>query len=89
MTRLTGKLHNAIREALTPAPLPANVLPMAAGRATVRVPRVREIDGPTIRLPRAGEPGVNEGRRYTPRDGRHRAPDTNVVPARFTRQRVA
>ncbi len=89
-TRLTGKLHNAIRGALNPAPLPANVLPMVAtGRATVRVPRVREIDGPTARLPRVGDPGVNDGRRYTPRVGRHRTPDINNVPARFTRQQVA
>lgn len=90
--RLAGKLHNAIRST-TPrrtAPLPSNVLPMpAAGRATVRVPRVREIDGPTIRLPRVGEPGVNDGSRYTSRSGRHRAADTNTMPARFTRQQVA
>lgn len=92
LTRLTGKLHNAIRATFTPTPtaLPPNVLPLTTtGRATVRVPRVREIDGPTVRLPRVGDPGVNDGRRYTPRDGRHRAPDVNQVPARFTRQQVA
>ncbi len=85
--RLFGKLHNAIRFIFPAAPLPPNVLRLPAkGRASVRVPRVREVDGPTIRLPRVGEPGVNDGRRYTPR---HRVPDTNVVPARFTRQQVA
>ena len=78
LNRLSGMLHRANRRPVEPAPLP----------------RVRDLDGPTIRLPRLGQPGVNAGRAYTgrvyeSRTGRHRSPDWNRVPARLTRQHVA
>ncbi|MFD6565321.1 hypothetical protein [Micromonospora profundi] len=78
LKRLAGILHLANRRPVEPAPLP----------------RVRDMDGPTIRLPRLGQPGVNVGRAYTgsvyvSRTGRHRSPDRNRVPARLTRQHVA
>lgn len=96
-TRLTRRLQNAIGIHAEPSVAPARnvrVLPVS-GRVRMpsgNMPRVREIDGPTIRIPRAGEPGVNAGARYTPRPGvvRHRAADNNnSVPTAFTRQRVA
>lgn len=95
-TRLRRMLQNAIPARFSRATRVDNVrvLPVT-GRARVplgNMPRVREVDGPTIRLPRPGQPGVNSGGGYTPRPGvvRHRAPDgNNQVPSSFTRQRVA
>lgn len=100
--RLAGKLHNAISfiTRRSAAPLPSNVLPMPAmGRARVplkNMPRVWEVpkgvDGPTERLIWPGDPGVNRGAAYVRPEGvigRHRPPDTNTMPARFTRQQVA
>lgn len=91
--RLARTLQNARRVRVAPKLDNVRTLP-AMARATVpltNMPRLGEIDGPTVRLPRPGDPGVNDGPRYTPRTpaGRHRAPDNNQVPARFTRQQVA
>lgn len=75
---LSGMLQFATRRTVTPD----------AG-----LPRVRDLDGPTIRLPQVGVPGVNAGRSYTGNAytalGGHRSPDVNAVPARLTRQHVA
>ncbi len=80
---MRSKLHNAIRRYVSPRP-------PAVGRVRVpltAMPRVREWDGDTAWIPRAGSPGVN-ARPYTPR---HRSADVvvNRVPARFARERVA
>jgi hypothetical protein len=91
---LSSMLQYATRRMAAPhvnPVLPANVrvLPVM-GRARVplaNMPRVGEIDGDTMWMPRPGDPGVNGGPGYRP--GRHRAPDYNEMPARFARQRVA
>ncbi|MEV0214231.1 hypothetical protein [Micromonospora sp. NPDC050695] len=90
--------------ALPPAPAVADLLDNARvlpamGRARVplkNMPRVWEVakgvDGPTERLIRPGDPGVNAGASYVRPDGvigRARPSDANQMPARFTRQQVA
>lgn len=104
LNRLAGMLQIAIRHAVAPndgAPIPATVRTPAVrampamGRARVplaNMPRVWEVDEPTKVLIWPGDPGVNDGARYVRPEGvigRHRSPDLNQMPARFTRQRVA
>ncbi len=98
LARLAGKLHNAIRfHVVAEGPTPASPFRWHPARGKARpargfMPRARDIDGPPVRMVLPGTPGVNEGARYARPDGvigRDRSPDTNTVPARFTRQQVA
>lgn len=96
-SRLRSILHNAkVAHVAAAAEPPNNVRALPAmGRARVplaNMPRVWEVDEPTKVLVWPGTPGVNDGARYVRPEGvigRHRSPDKNQMPARFTRQRVA
>lgn len=93
-SRLRSILHNAKVTRIAEPPSNVRALP-AMGRARVplaNMPRVWEVDEPTKVLVWPGDPGVNDGARYVRPEGaigRHRSPDLNQMPARFTRQRVA
>lgn len=83
-------LHNAIRHITRRSRQVVAVQPVQAvtGRATAsadtRLYRARDIDGPTVRLPVAGQPGVNTGRYRPQRD----MSDRNAMPRTFAGQRV-
>ncbi|MFG2046199.1 hypothetical protein ACGFIW_02045 [Micromonospora sp. NPDC048935] len=102
MLQFATRRHIAPNEGPALPPVPAPVEPHGTvrglpvmGRARVpfrNMPCAREVDGPTIRMVWPGQPGVNKGTSYVRPEGvigRHRPPDTNVMPARFTRQQVA
>lgn len=67
--RLTRIMQNAIRRSASPKSGPADTTRVAPAMGRARVPltcmlRVRDIDGPTVPLPRPGDAGVNRGPGY-------------------------